>query len=134
MGRPTKAWTGPNVFDCGVHWTIDDFKLRKDHATGGWVLWVRFKAIKQDMRLERPSLAGSSRLPVEDDADHFGHDWVPIGDIPGTSFSVAAAFQDCVRQLGRQRKFKVGEPMFFADVLPEPAKGFAPHCMIVVSA
>ena len=48
-----KAWTGPNVFDADIHWTVADFRLVSTDK--GWVLWVRFKAIKQDARMERPS-------------------------------------------------------------------------------
>ena len=83
-----KSWDGHDTFDASRHWQVRDFKLVRigEH----WVLFVRFKAIKQDMRMERPSVRGSNSLPFEDPDVGVGHDWVPIGDIPGDrNFSIA---------------------------------------------
>jgi len=101
-----KAWTGPNVFDPQQHWQVADFKLRPA-ANGGWVLWVRFKRIKQDARVERASMVhADSFVPPELTGDGgFGRDWVPIGDVPGDElFSVASAYKRFVKAMGRQRE------------------------------
>ena len=49
-------------------------------SVGMFALQVRFKAIKQDPRIERPQARG--------DAEHGGSDWSYIGDVPGSKFSV----------------------------------------------
>ena len=40
-----------------------------------FVMWVRFRAIKQDPRVERPEAQGDG-------------DWAMIGDIPDSKFSI----------------------------------------------
>ena len=80
---------------------------------GVWVLWVRFKKIKQDPRKERPSMGGPLELPFEDDSEGVGHDWVPIGDLPDEPlFSVSAWYMAFVRAVGRKRA--KSDPMFLA--------------------
>ena len=107
-----KSWSGKDSFDLGKHWAVDDFKLVRTRD-GKWVLWVRFKAIKQDPRKERPSMAGPSDLPFEDKSTGSGHDWVPIGDLPDVpEFSIARWYMALVRSLGRERA--ATEPMFLA--------------------
>jgi hypothetical protein len=101
-----KAWTGPNVFDAEQHWTVSDFALRLTKE-GRWILWVRFKRIKQDPRIERPSMAHADTfVPEELTGDGgFGRDWVPIGDIPDDPlFSIAAAYKRFVKAVGRSRE------------------------------
>jgi hypothetical protein len=115
-----KAWTGPNAFDSNQHWQVADFKLRPS-ADGGksWVLWVRFKRIKQDARVERASMVHADTfVPAELTGDGgFGRDWVPLGDVPTVDeacglpiFSVAAAYKRFVKAVGRARSGD--EPMF----------------------
>ena len=70
------------------------------------MLWVRFKRIKQDARVERASMVhADSFVPPELTGDGgFGRDWVPIGDVPGDElFSVASAYKRFVKAMGRQR-------------------------------
>ena len=106
-----KAWTGPQVFDQSVHWTDSDFKLVL--TSGQYVLWVRFKGIKQDKRMERPSArTKESWLPFDDEVDGFGHDWVPLGDVDDDLFSVRRWYMAFVRALGKSRS--PDEPMFLA--------------------
>ena len=108
-----KAWTGPNVFDHEQHWTVGDFRLRPGDDGKSWVLWVRFKRIKQDPRVERPSMVHSDDfVPSDLTGDGgFGRDWVPIGDVPDEPlFSVAAAYKRFKQAVGRQRPD--GESMF----------------------
>ena len=107
-----KSWTGQGAFDAGQHWTVDDFRLVKS-PDGVWVLWVRFKKIKQDPRKERPSIGGPQELPFEDDSSGVGHDWVPIGDLPDDPlFSISAWYMAFVRAMGRKRP--PNDPMFVA--------------------
>ena len=81
----------------------------------GWVLWVRFKRIKQDARVERASMSyADTFVPSELTGDGgFGRDWVPIGDVPGDEiFSMSHAFKRFVRAVGRARA--PSESMFLA--------------------
>ena len=101
-----KAWTGPNVFDPQQHWQVADFRLMPGANGQGLVLWVRFKRIKQDPRVERaPMVHSDPFVPSELTGDGgFGRDWVPLGDVPGDElFSVARAFMRFVRAVGRKR-------------------------------
>ena len=107
-----KSWNGLDAFDTDKHWTSEDFRLVRTRD-GKWVLWVRFKAIKQDPRKERPSIAGPLELPFEDTTTGSGHDWVPIGDLPDVpEFSISRWYMAFVRSLGRQRR--ASESMFLA--------------------
>ena len=99
-----KAWTGPNAFDPEQHWMTEDFALRQ--GSKGWVLWVRFKRIKQDPRVERPSMVhADSFLPSDLATDGgFGHDFVPVGDVPDDPlFSVKLVYQRFVKAVGQLR-------------------------------
>jgi hypothetical protein len=51
-------------------------------------LAVRFKAIKQDRRIERPEARGDHRLDVaQGEATRGGSDWSFVGDLPGHALS-----------------------------------------------
>ena len=118
-----KTWSGADSFDPKTHWQVRDFRLLRSGEH--WVLWVRFKAIKQDKRLERPSAGGPTDLPFEDTDVGVGHDWVPIGDIPGEQlFSVAFWYQAFVRATGRARARE--EPMFWSR---DPSKTYTYPCL-----
>ena len=110
-----KTWTGRDSFDPKQHWTTKDFRLARG-PSGKWVLWVRFKGIKQDPRIERGSAKHAvDWLPFDagDSADGRGRDWVPIGDVPDDPlFSVAFWYQSFVRALARDRR--PDDPMFWA--------------------
>ena len=71
-----KAQTGENGFDPTQHLMVRDVELRTKGAST--YLAVRLKAIKQDQRMERPEASGNE-------------DWVFIGDVPGSHFSVLVA-------------------------------------------
>ena len=106
-----KSWTGPNTFDPSVHWQVRDFRLLR--VDDGWVLWVRFKGIKQDRRMERDSMRGAPNLPFEDEDVGVGHDWVPVGDVPDDEvFSVSFWYMACVQALARERDKEA--PMFLS--------------------
>ena len=106
-----KNFTGPESFDPGQHWQFKDFKLRR--GPGGWVLWVLFKAIKQDRRLERPSATHAPEFADFDtSAPRESKDWVPIGDVPDTIFSISSWFMKYTRLMNRERE--PAEAMFFA--------------------
>ena len=112
-----KTWDGEDNFDPKFHWQAKDFKLRKGPG-GHWVLWVRFKAYKQDGRLERPTAADCQWVPFEHEDDDFGRDWIPLGDVPGTNFSVADWYMAHARTLGRVQQ--PDEPMFLAQDTVRP--------------
>ena len=67
-----KTYAGRECFDSEVHWGVRDFDIRS--TAGVRALWVRFRAIKQDPRVERPAARGSG-------------DWACIGDVPDTKWS-----------------------------------------------
>ena len=108
-----KSWTGRHCFEAATHWQVRDFKLVR-HSSGHWVLWVRFKAVKQDPRIERPSASESvDWLPFEHTADAYGRDWVPIGDVADEPLlSVSRWYMRFCQLLGRERE--PDEPMFLA--------------------
>ena len=98
-----KTWEGRDNFDPARHWTAADFRLV--NVGGKYVLWVRFKGIKQDPRVERPSAQHSVEwLPFEHEPDGRGRDWVPIGDVEDPVFSISRWYQAFVRALGRSRR------------------------------
>jgi hypothetical protein len=109
-----KNHSGPDSWDAGKHWQVGDFCLYK--AVSAWVLWVRFKAIKQDPRIERPQARyADPHLPPD---LHSGtaadsKDWVPIGDVPSIPhFSIALFYRRYVQLVGRSR---APEEPFFLD-------------------
>ena len=108
-----KSWSGRDTFDPAQHWTANDFKL-KQAPNGMLVLWIRFKGIKQDPRIERPGASEAvDWLPFETESDGKGRDWVPIGDVGEDSiFSVSLWYKAVVRALARERTGD--EPMFLA--------------------
>ena len=98
-----KAFTGPNCFVATKHWTVSDFKLVR-HPSGLWVLWVRFKGIKQDLRMDRASARQSvDWLPFDPaDGKQVGRDWVPIGDVTSRPhFSVSRFYMRAAQLLGQ---------------------------------
>ena len=68
-------------FDPQTHWRFCDLRLA--HVAGHLCLWVRFKAIKQDRRMERPTAQ-----PLPDEPGESG-DWAHVGDVADPVFSVA---------------------------------------------
>jgi len=114
-----KHFTGAESFDPTQHWTRGDFKLRL--MDGVYVLWVRFKAYKQDPRIERPeAVHATEHLPFDPATEkHQSRDWVPIGDVPGNqTFSIARWFMRFVELLGRARADD--DYMFFARDMARP--------------
>ena len=108
-----KNFTGEDSWDPAKHWQSRDFSLRRtsDH----WVLWVRFKAIKQDPRVERPQARHvDPNLPADlVGGPETSKDWVPLGDVPDMPVSsVARWYMRFVQLVGRERS--ATEPMFLA--------------------
>ena len=69
-----KSYSGRECYDKDVHWNVQDFDI---HATAGVpAMWVRFRAIKQDPRQERPAARTSTG------------DWACLGDVPGSKWSL----------------------------------------------
>ena len=113
-----KTWSGRHDFDERKHWTVGDFKLLRG-PDGHWVLWVRFKMIKQDTRMERPSASQQPEwLPFDPPSDGLGRDWVPIGDVDDPLFSVARWYMAFVRAVGRERG--PGESFFLSEDATRP--------------
>ena len=67
-----KTYTGRDSFDEARHWTVSSCDIAP--SAGVRALWVRFRAIKQDPRQERPAARGSG-------------DWACLGDVPDTKWS-----------------------------------------------
>jgi hypothetical protein len=91
-----KALQGENGFDPNQHLMVKDIQLR---TVPSLHLAVRLKAIKQDQRMERPEAAGNQ-------------DWVLIGDVPNTPFSVVSAITAVFRHHGGARS---PDAPFFTD-------------------
>ena len=109
-----KSWDGSDTFDPTRHWQVRDFRLV--FTRGHWVLYVRFKSIKQDKRMDRPSARGPTDLPFADQDVGVGHDWVPIGDIPDDPlFSIVKWYKAYVQAVARARDRE--EPMFLKNTI-----------------
>lgn len=78
-----KHFTGEESWDDNQHWMVRDLVFRC--ITGIWVLAVRFKAIKQDPRIERPAARGDGS--DRGASRRGGSDWSYIGDVPGDTLS-----------------------------------------------
>ena len=90
-----KNYTGEESFDKKFHWQNKD--VRGDRREGKLCIKLNQKANKVDPRLERPEAAGG--------------DWVYLGDVEGTVFSIVTWFNLLV-QLGGERE---PEAPFFRD-------------------
>ena len=87
-----KHHTGPEAFDAKKHWQVRDLTIRIFEF--GAALTVRFKAIKQDPRIERrEASAPGNPLGEAGDAHDGGSDWAIVGDIPQSKFSVFKWFR-----------------------------------------
>jgi len=83
-----KNFTGKGSWDPKKHWMVRDFKIVV--CKGKPVLAVRFKAIKQDPRIERPTAGSDGR--EEERGEKYdkharlkgGNDWSYIGSAPGS--------------------------------------------------
>ena len=77
-----KHFTGRDSWDDNKHWMVRDIVIRS--IQGVYVLAVRFKAIKQDRRIERPEARGDDRTNVlPGESTKGGSDWSFVGDAPG---------------------------------------------------
>ena len=100
-----KSWTGRHCFDAASHWQVRDFKLVR-HPTGHWVLWVRFKAIKQDPRIERPSASASV-------------DWLPFEPTADLSAPGADHVQEDPPGYSREARGREGGRRYFVWIAPD---------------
>ena len=103
-----KAHTGRDSFDPEAHWQVRDFQFRTriglDCPHG---IWVRFKRIKQDPRVERPETRG--RLGGDGDAG----DWAFIGDIAEHELlSIVFWWRKMVFLRAEQQEADLDAPMF----------------------
>ena len=79
-----KHFTGEESWDDDKHWMVRDIVMRK--VEGLWAIAVRFKSVKQDPRIERPTARGDG---TERGASQMGgSDWSYIGDVPGSELSI----------------------------------------------
>ena len=78
-----KSFTGNNSWDGMKHWMVRDIVIKL--VSGVWVLGVRFKAIKQDPRIERPEARSTGAEPGE--SKKGGSDWSYVGDAPRSKLS-----------------------------------------------
>ena len=72
-----KTFAGRESYDAEVHFNVCDFDIR--HSGGRRALFVRFRVIKQDQRVERPEAAGDG-------------DWAVLGEMVGSMFCPLAWF------------------------------------------
>ena len=79
-----KAYSGDEAFDAAKQVTVADIKVVRG------ALWVRLKGIKQDPRMQRPSAHGNE-------------DWVVIGDVKDSVFSISTWTQLLFQFHGQKR-------------------------------
>lgn len=75
-----KHFTGEESWDDKKHWMVRDFKFVM--CNGKPCIGVRFKAVKQDPRVERPTARGDGS--ERDAAKKGGADWAYVGGAPGS--------------------------------------------------
>ena len=80
-----KTYAGRESFDEKAHWQVRDFDIRK-LSTGAYALFVRFKKVKQDPRIQRPEARGDGTAEPGA-AKEGGSDWAIVGDLPGHALS-----------------------------------------------
>ena len=77
-----KHFTGESSWDPQQHWMVRDIAIQA--VSGAYALAVRFKAIKQDPRIERANARGDG---TERGASRKGGaDWSYVGKVPGSIF------------------------------------------------
>ena len=107
-----KNFTGAEAWDDERHWMVRDFKLQATQVgeTVKYVLAVRFKAVKQDPRVERPT----ARVAGEEkgEAQKGGSDWAYVGDVPGSVLSILTWYERFMAFFPDRRA--PTEPMFLA--------------------
>ena len=111
-----KNFSGMQTFDEKKHWMVRDFQLASVKNSVMVALKVRFKAIKQDPRIERPTAKGDGS---EKDASKVGGaDWSWIGDVPSSPLSV---FKWLLRHIAFfDVKRPPTDPMFLAADMIRP--------------
>jgi len=93
-----KSFEGREAFDVKTHWCVNDILPVCIH--GVWCLGVRFKALKQDPRVERPEARGNL-------------DWAYIGDCPGKPHSIFLWYKRLKKFYATGRKISLA-PFFMA--------------------
>ena len=83
-----KSFTGRESFDASEHWCVEDIVPMLVH--GVWCMGVRFKVIKQDLRVERPEAHGNA-------------DWAYLGDLPGSKWSIFSWYRKLMKFYSRGR-------------------------------
>ena len=83
-----KTFTGRQSYDEAEHWSVADFVVGVCRAGSAIIgMWVRFKRIKQDPRVEREEARGDG-------------DWAFIGDIPGSDLSILYWYRKLMGLMG----------------------------------
>ena len=103
-----KSFSGKESFDVNKHWLVRDFVWVKV-ANGLFALKVRFKAIKQDPRIERPTARGDGS--EEGASKKGGADWSYVGDAPQSFLSPLKWWKLLVKFYGGRARGAT-DPMF----------------------
>ncbi len=99
-----KAKSGRNSYNKEAHWRVEDFDPGTADDKAG--IWVRFRVIKQDPRIERPEAQGDG-------------DWSFVADAPGEPYSILHWYRSLMRLMGK-RHDREG-PMFIESQGSEQA-------------
>ena len=102
-----KNRSGGHTFDAAQHWTVCDVEIVTHE--GRLCLRVRFKKVKADPRMQRPEARGNA-------------DWVYIGDVPGTCFSILTWWRRLLGHWGERRE--AAEPLFMSPSASVRPGGF----------
>jgi hypothetical protein len=94
-----KSFTGEGALDEETHMLVRDFKIVPAQGELATHAGVRLKSTKTDQRMERPEAAGNE-------------DWVKIGDVPDSVFSLLAMTQRLFALHGAAR---VEDAPFYLD-------------------
>ena len=94
-----KTYKGRECYNADEHFNVQDFDISETHPGGPMAMWVRFRKIKQDPRVERPEARG-------------GGDWACLGNVPNSKWSIVLWYTRLMAFHGGRRDPKA--PMFLA--------------------
>ena len=106
-----KTVNGRQNYDKEKHFRVEDFEVAQVKDTTTRALWVRFRAIKQDPRVERPEARA-------DRGDGVVGDWSCLGEVDVDKWNPIWWYRAVVRRWSGRRAREA--PMFLDEAMQNP--------------
>ena len=106
-----KTVNGRQNYDKEKHFRVEDFEVAPVKDTATRALWVRFRAIKQDPRVERPEARA-------DRGDGVVGDWSCLGEVDADKWNPIWWYRAVVRRWSGRRARDA--PMFLDEAMQNP--------------